>query len=223
MVRTTCSRLTSSTFHLNFPALIFCRSSRSLIRRVSRSVSSLITRRYFCWRAASIVPARSIITSAKYLIEVSGVRSSCETIEMKSSFISLSLRIVSIIELKLRPMTPSSSRVASSTRELHVPALDLADGPDHARDRPGDEEREQQRQGAGGREHGGERRREARGAHDVAVLRHARLGLAHVQADVEDAEHALGLVVAAVAALLVEQRPDHAELPLARPRRRPSP
>ena len=67
------------------------------------------------------MPTRSSITSAKYLIEVSGVRSSCETIEMKSSFISLSLWIVSIIELKLRPITPSSSWEVSSTRAFMFP------------------------------------------------------------------------------------------------------
>ena len=50
------STWTSSIFHLNLPELIFCRSRRSLISLVRRSVSSLMTLRYLVWRWASMRP-----------------------------------------------------------------------------------------------------------------------------------------------------------------------
>ena len=72
--------MTSSTDNsvicqLNLPASILVRSRMSLMSRASRSVSLLMTPRSFCCRSMAI-PGFMMMSSAKALMDVRGVRSS---------------------------------------------------------------------------------------------------------------------------------------------------
>src|SRR6266536_26573 len=82
---TTAFRSSSETCHSARPDSSLARSSTWLMSRVRRSLSWMMMVRNFC-RSAPSSSGLSCRISEKARIEVSGVRSSCVTVEMKSSF-----------------------------------------------------------------------------------------------------------------------------------------